>query len=364
MAAERNIQLFKGWRLEEVTRSAKRVTAIRVRDRATGAVQEFRGQVFIDATYEGDLAAWAGARYRIGRESRKEFNELHAGVVYQDPPTRTFLAGTTGEGDRRVQAYTFRLCLTTDPANRVVLRDPPPEYDRARYLPYIEDWKAGRLGAPDPNRPESGTVLRAFTIAPIPNRKTDLNMYPRALAYPFVEENFEYPEAGWEKREKITQRLRNITLGLLYFCQNDPAVPAEHRALANKYHLAKDEFADNGHFPWQLYVREARRIRGLYTLSERDVTSGPEHGRPPIHHDSITAGEFPIDSMPARRRQPGDDTILEGYLFMLRNITQPYQIPYRIIVPEEVDSLLAPVAASTTHVAFSSIRLEPTWMAL
>ncbi len=364
VATHPKIRVFKRYRLEEVIRSGKRVAGIRAVNRGAGAVEEFRGKIFVDATYEGDLAAYAGARYRLGRESRAEFNELHAGVVYQDPRTRTFLAGTTGESDRRLQTYTFRLCLSTDPANSHVLREPPPEYDRARYLPHLEDVKAGRLGGPDPNRPESGTVLRVFTIAPIPNRKTDVNMYPRALAYPFVEENYEYPEAGWDKREAITARLRNITLGLLYFVQNDPAIPDEHRKLANRYHLAKDEFADNGHFPWQLYVREARRIVGLYTLSEKDVTLGAEGGRPPIHHDAIAAGEFPIDSMPVRSRQPADDTILEGYLLMLHNVTRPYQIPYRIIVPEEVDGLLVPVAASTTHVAFSSIRLEPTWMAI
>jgi hypothetical protein len=188
-------------------------------------------------------------------------------------------------------------------------------------------------------------------------------MAPR-LGYAFAEENFEYPEASWEKREKITERLRNITLGLLFFLQNDPAVPAEHRAVANRYHMAKDEFADNGNFPWQLYVREARRVIGLYTFTENDVTVGPEQGRTRIHNDSIAAGEFPIDSMPARKRQPTDNVMLEGYLFMLRNVTRPYQIPYRIIVPEEVDGLLVPVAASTTHIAFSTIRLEPTWMAL
>ena len=147
------------------------------------------------------------------------------------------------------------------------------------------------------------------------------------------------------------------------FLQNDPQVLPEHRGFANHYHLAKDEFGDNGHFPWQLYVREGRRIVGEYTLSENDVILGPELGRPPIHADAITAGEYPIDSMPARKREPGHPS-LEGYILMLRNFTHPYHIPYRIIVPKTVDGLLVPVAASATHIAFSSIRLEPTWMAL
>jgi hypothetical protein len=209
-----------------------------------------------------------------------------------------------------------------------------------------------------------GTVVRALSIADIPNHKTDVNMNPRPLGFPFAEENYEYPEADWDKREEITERIRNLTLGLCYFLQNDPDVPDEHRRLAGRYHLAKDEFQDNDNFPWQLYVREARRIVGLYTLSENDVIAGPDLGRSQIHADSIAAGEFPIDSFPVRKRQPGDNVALEGYILMLDKLTRPYQIPYRIIVPETVDALLVPVAASTTHVAFSTIRMEPTWMAM
>jgi hypothetical protein len=371
VAGERRIQVFRYHRLEEAARHAKRVAAIRARNRATGAVEEFRARVFIDATYEGDLAAAAGAPYRVGRESRSEYNELHAGVVYQDYETRTFLRGTTGEGDRRLQAYTFRLCLSSDPANSRVPREPPPGYDRARYLGYIDDWKAGRFAPPRTMKegvgyfaPTFNTAVRALSIAEIPNRKTDVNMNPRPLGFPFTEENEGYAEADWETRERITARIRDLTLGLLYFLQNDPAIPEEHRKLASRYHLAKDEFQDNGNFPWQLYVREARRIVGEYTLSENDVIVGPELGRTRIHADSIAAGEFPIDSFPVRKRQPGHDTALEGYILMLDKFTQPYQIPYRIMVPRDVDGLLVPVAASATHVAFSTIRLEPTWMAL
>lgn len=368
---ERRIEAFRNHRLEETTRNGKRVVAIRVRNRANGEPLEFRARVFVDASYEGDLAASAGVEYRVGRESRREHNELHAGVVYQDYETRTFLRGTTGEGDRRLQAYTFRLCLSSDPANSRVLSEPPPDYDRTRYLGYIDDWKAGRFAPPRVMKegvgyfaPTFNTAVRALSIAEIPNRKTDVNMNPRPLGFPFVEENEGYAEADWETRERITARIRNLTLGLVYFLQNDAAIPAEHRKLANQYHLAKDEFSDNGNFPWQLYVREARRIVGEYTLSENDVIVGPELGRTRVHSDSIAAGEFPIDSFPVRKRQPGHDTALEGYILMLDKFTQPYQIPYRIMVPRDVDGLLVPVAASSTHVAFSTIRLEPTWMAL
>ncbi len=367
----KNIRLFLRHRLDEVTRSGNRVTAIRATNRNTNQPEEFRGKVFVDGTYEGDLFAGAGARYRLGRESRAEFNELHAGVVYQDYETRTFLAGTTGEGDKRLTAYTFRLCLTTDPANSFVLTQPPQGYDRKNYEGYIDDWKSGRMGPPKVMKegvgyfgPTFNTVVRALSIAEIPNRKTDVNMNPRPLGFPFTEENYGYPEASWEEREKITARIRNLTIGLLYFLQNDEAIPSEQRKLARQYHLAKDEFTDNAHFPWQLYVREARRLRGLYTLSENDTIVGPALGRTKIHEDSIAAGEFPVDSFPVRKREKGHDTALEGYIFMLDNLTRPYQLPYRIMVPEAVDGLIVPVAASTTHVAFSTVRVEPTWMAL
>lgn len=365
------IELFLRRRLTEVMRDASRVTGLRVVARESGAVETFTGSVFVDATYEGDLAAFAGARYRLGRESRKEFGELHAGVIYQDHESRRFLPGSTGEGDDRITAYTFRLCLSTNPANQAVLRDPPPDYRRERYLGYIDDWKAGRMDPPKEYREGRGmfkavmgTAVRALSIAEIPNQKTDVNMFPKALGFPFAGMSQRYPEASWEEREKITAQIRNITLGLLYFLQNDPAIPAGHRAIANRYHLAKDEFTGNNHFPWQLYIREARRVRGLYTLSESDVTRLEGQERARIHADAIAAGEFPIDSFPTRPREKGQDHGLEGYIYMLDEFTIPYQIPYRILVPETVDGLLVPVAASTTHVAFSTIRLEPTWMAM
>jgi hypothetical protein len=371
VAAETRIRVFKRHRIEEVARSGRAVTAMRAVHRDTGASVEFRGRVFIDGTYEGDLAAFAGAEYRTGRESRAQTNELHAGVVYQDYETRQFLPGTTGEGDQRIQAYTYRLCLATDPANSVVLTSPPPDYDRKRYTGYIDDWKAGRFAPPRVIKeglgyfaPTFNTVVRALSIAELPNRKTDVNMNPRPLGFPFTEENYRYPEAGWDERERISTRLRNITLGLLYFLQNDPEIPAGQRKLASQYNLARDEFADNRNFPWQLYVREARRIMGEYVLSEHDLISGPELGRPRIHAASIAAGEFPIDSFPVRKREPGHDVALEGYILMLDKFTRPYQIPYGVIVPKAVDALLTPVPASATHVAFSTIRLEPTWMAL
>lgn len=356
--------------LQSAERNDKRLVAIHCREAGGDRPVEFRARVFIDASYEGDLAAYAGVGYRVGREGRADYNELHAGVIYMDNRSHTILAGSTGEGDRRVQAYTFRLCLTRDPANRVVPSSPPPEYDRERYAGYLDDVKAGRMAARGPISPTSAvyepfynTIGRVFTAAALPNGKYDANMYAIGLGYPFAELNYGYPEADPDQRRRITEHIRNVTLGLLYFIQNDPEIPEEQRALTREFGLAKDEFKDNGNFPWQLYVREARRIEGEYTLTENDLIVGPELGRTRLHPDSIAAGEYPIDSMPVRRREPGHEA-LEGYIMMLKEYTNPYQIPYGVIVPKSIDGLLVPVAASTTHIAFSSIRLEPTWMAL
>jgi hypothetical protein len=361
--------VLTGWRLESADVRDGALRSIVVRNNSSGETRELPASVFIDATYEGDLYAAAGAEFRVGRESRGEFDEPHAGVVYFNYDTHEFLPGTTGAGDDRLPAYTYRLCLTTDPANAYQLTEPPPDYDRNTYLPYFDDLKAGRLGAPQTVKPgrgynaaHFGTLVRALSVSEIPNQKTDVNINPRPLAFPFPEENRGYLEGDAETRERICQRHRSLALGLLWFLQNDPDVPEAHRKIANGLHLPLDEFADNGHFPWQLYVREGRRLVGEYTLTEHDITG---KGQEPVHHpDTIAVGEFPIDSFPCHKRQPGDTFVLEGYLGMLDYITRPYEIPYRIMVPKKIDGLLAPVAASTTHVAYSSIRMEPTWMCL
>lgn len=331
-----------------------RVVAVTVLNRATKAERKLKGKVFVDATYEGDLIAAAGAEYRLGREGRDEFGEPHAGHIYNVPGGERI--GGTGAGDKRMQAFTFRIPLSSNPENQVPLTAPPAGYDRTRYLGYFDDLKGGRFG--------NNLTTIAFTVRKLPNEKVELNMKPLPLGFVFAEENAGYIEAGWVERERITASIRDLSLGLLWFLQHDDEVPQNAHETALTYQPCKDEFPEYNHFPFQLYVREGRRLVGEFTLSERNITEQAGLPSERAHTDAIAVGEFPIDSFPMQKRQPGDTVVLEGYLGMLKKITRPYQIPYRIMVPKKVDGLIVPVPASTTHVAFSSIRLEPTWMAL
>ncbi|MGC3966104.1 MAG: FAD-dependent oxidoreductase [Pirellulales bacterium] len=371
-AEQPKLYVYKGWRCAAtVVLDGRLVTANLLNRRDPQKRLNLTADVFIDATYEGDLYAAAGAEFRLGRESRAEFDEPHAGVVYFDYQSHEFLPGTTGAADDKLPAYTYRLCLTKDAANARPLTEPPPDYDRRNYTGYFDDLKAGRLAGPKVFKPGRGynpahfdTLVRALSVTDIPGDKTDVNINPRPLGFPFCEENRGYVQGDDAARQRISERHKNLTLGLLWFLQNDDEVPAAHRKLAHELNLPKDEFTDNGGFPFQLYVREARRLVGEYTLTEHDIT-GTGADRTPKHQpDSIAVGEFPIDSFPASKRKPSDTLVLEGYLGMLDYITRPYEIPYRVMVPKRVDGLLVPVAASTTHVAYSSIRMEPTWMAL
>lgn len=331
-----------------------RVVAVTILNRATKEEQKLKARVFVDATYEGDLIAAAGAEFRLGREGRDEFGEPHAGHIYNVPGGERI--GGTGQGDKRMQAFTFRIPLSSNPENQVPLTAAPAGYDRTRYLGYFDDLKGGRFG--------KNLTTIAFTVRKLPNEKVELNMKPLPLGFVFAEENVGYIEAGWAERERITGKIRDLSLGLLWFLQHDSEVPENAHETALKYQPCRDEFPEYDHFPFQLYVREGRRLVGEFTLSERNITE--QEGLPSerMHEDAIAVGEFPIDSFPMQKRQPGDTVVLEGYLGMLKKITRPYQIPYRIMIPRKIDGLIVPVPASTTHVAFSSIRLEPTWMAL
>ncbi|MCY3957369.1 MAG: FAD-dependent oxidoreductase [Chloroflexi bacterium] len=352
--------------------SAVTLAAVDERGAATGERVRLEARVFVDATYEGDVALGAGAAYRIGREGREELGESHAGVVYQEFHDRLTYPGSTGAADRRIQAYNYRLCLTDDPANRREV-ERPADYDRSVFARLVDDVRSGRM--PGFWGPRGGTAVLNFV--PMPNRKSDANNHHYCFtSSDWAEANFDYPEAGPERRLEIAGAHRAYTEGLVWFCQNDEELPAKFRDAAQAWGLAADEFQDNGGFPRQMYVREGCRILGGYLFSAGDALLDSSGGRSPTHWDSVASGGYQIDSHATRQREDlglaaapdrnvpdGRRMALEGFIG-LHEETVPYQIPFRVMVPEGIDGLLVPVAVSASHLGYGTIRMEPVWMAL
>jgi hypothetical protein len=195
----------------------------------------------------------------------------------------------------------------------------------------------------------------------LPNGKVDANnQHLNFVSSDLPEENWPWPTSGWDWRDRFTSRLRDYTLGLVWFAQNDPAMPDEIRALCREWGLSKSEFADNDHFPRQVYVREGRRVVGEYWFTAGDAVPKTTGGRPPLHADSITASHYSLDSHAVRKQELGR-VHLDGFF---SSPTRPYTVPYGVIVPKRVDRLLTPVPVSGSHIGFSTLRMEPSWMAL
>jgi hypothetical protein len=286
--------------------------------------------------------------------------EPYAGVFYSYFGTKEIYDDPrSGQGDHRIQAYNYRLCLTDRPDLRV-LPLKPSTYRRDDYASLVEDiqkkWVTAFGATP-------GNTSGIFNIVRIPNGKSDTNNHHNSLvSSDLPEENQPWPEAKWEWRDQFEKRLTDYTLGLLWFAQNDDSLPQWFREEARQWGLAKDEYRDNNHFPRQIYIREGRRIRGEYDFSALDAMVAPGAARTSIHSASITAAHYAIDSHALRKREPGKRA-LDGFLG-LGHITRPYTVPYGVMVPQKVDGLLVPVAVSATHLGFGTLRMEPCWMAL
>ena len=345
---------------DRVEREGRTILAVTVRNLATGADETYPGSAFVDATYEGDLAAAAGVPFSTRREGQAEYSEPMAGRVYQKWGSSEIGEGSTFEGDDTIQAYNFRLCLTDRPENLTPIAQ-PPGYDRNEYVSLIDDLKHDRAPGRFVDEKEWNGIGRITNIVYLPNGKTDANNQHLAyISTDLPEENYPWPRADWAWRDQFQTRLRNYTLGLFWFLQNDPEVPASFQANARRYGLAADEYTDNGNFPRQVYVREGRRIVGERIFLAHDAIPATPEGRPPIHADSITASHYPVDSHAIHKREPGRHH-LDGFVSVR---TQPYTVPYGIMVPKTVDNLWVPVAVSASHMGFGTLRMEPCWMAL
>lgn len=361
-----------------------RINEIMVLNRINGVTEKYKAGIFIDATYEGDLAAAAGIPYFLGREGRDTYNELYAGKVYKT--WRGGAApGSTFQSDNAIQSYNYRLCLTQDPSLKIPIQK-PKTYDRREYESIIDDVETGRTidittvnstasereknrrrvqkGLPPilpdmPRKPEG--MQRIVNKVNLPNNKVDANNQHLAfLSTDLPEENWPWPTSFWEWRDRFADRLRNYTLGLLWFAQNDPGLPEWFKNECRKWGLAKDEYSDNENFPRQVYVREGRRMKGLYFFTQRDARPEKNGERPTLHENSITASHYALDSHAVRKREKGKMS-LDG---ILSYSTQPYTIPYGVMVPEKIENVLMPVPASASHIGLATLRMEPCWMAL
>ena len=354
------------------------IASIKILDRESGATEIYRGKVFIDATYEGDLGAAAGVPFRLGRESASEFSEPCAGKVYRWWKHGPDEAGTTYEGDDAIQSYNYRVCLTTDKDNYVPI--PKPEnYNREEYVSLIEDVYTGRnadvrfKGVTEEQMEENRQRILAggrtaipgdpwgmwkvTNMVHLPNAKTDANNQHLALiSTDLPEENWPWPTADWEWRDRFAQRLKDYTLGLFWFAQHDEALPPQFREACLQYGLAADEYTDNGNFPRQVYVREGRRLEGTYFFTANDVLPVSEGSRPPVNTASVTASHYALDSHAVRKREK-DRVHLDGFF---SHPTAVYTVPYGVMVPKKVDNLLFPVPVSGSHVGFSTEWQPPS----
>ena len=368
MIKEEGVTMVKG-RLDlkkGVIMDGKRISSLVLEDG-----RAISGQMFIDASYEGDLLPGAGVSFVTGRESNAEFkeegngntgvakkNQLRKGidpyVVAGDassgllPGVNPDLGGEKGDGDHRLQAYCYRMCLTDVPENRVMIGK-PEGYNEADYEILFRSIEAGQKGG-------------FFKLSPMPNRKTDSNNVG-GISTDYIGMNYgkdwNWATLDHDEREKLAARHRDWQLGLVWTVQNHPRVPEAIRKAYAPWGLPKDEFTDNGHWPYNLYVREARRMRSDFVMTEPHCKN-----RIPVE-DPVGMGAYTLDSHNTQRvvhdgmvRNEGD---IQSYLG-----GKPYGISYRAIVPrqKECENLLVPWALSATHIAFGSIRMEPVFMIL
>ncbi len=372
LAEHPRITLRKQWELEGVKSSSNadgevaaswRALEVALFADADGKYHSIPAHYFIDASYEGDLMAAARVAFRVGREGGEEFGESLA----PDQP------------DDQLQGYNFRLMATKDAANRVTPKK-PAGYRREDYtgvLPLLENGQITAIFG------HNRTNIYKEQVPALPNGKNDINDQSGGLVrLSLPGENDGWPEgdSGFaarvvqggavapfsrtglkQSRQRIFDEHLLWNVGLLYFLQNDDAVPTAYREEAREWGWCKDEFTENGGLPEQLYVREGRRMEGQYVFSERDTDAAPDDARSVLHKDAIAMGDYGPNC---------HGTAHQGTRFVGKHTGEfykrvaPYQIPYGVLLPKNFENLLVPVAASSTHVGFCALRLEPIWMSL
>lgn len=368
--ADAGVKVRLGERLESVKKEGDRIVEF-----TTESGNTYRGGMFIDASYEGDLMAKAGVSYHIGREANAMYGETLNGVRANTPhhqfkvevdPYLTpgdsnsgllpFVqagdGGTPGAGDGKVQAYNFRLCMTRVAANRVPWSEIQPVGYRAERYELLARTIEAHERANTPLK-----VGALMNPVPMPNGKTDTNNN-NAFSTDFIGANYDYPDGDYATRERIWHEHEDYIQGFLCFLSTSERVPQRLRDEINGWGLARDEFAATGHFPPQMYVREARRMISDYVMTEADCRWARKCD------DPIGLGAYNMDSHNCQRivrdawvRNEGDVQVA---------VKGPYPVSYRSIVPKaaQADNLLVPVALAASHIAYGSIRMEPVFMVM
>lgn len=363
MLDEAKVKVLVNERLTSVKMYRRRIAALNTK------ADTYNAKVFVDGTYEGDLMAAAGVDWTLGREGRAEYDEPLAGKRYPKqkmeingfddggkllPLLTTDDGGKEEAGDKNVMTYSFRLCLTADPKNRVPMPK-PDRYDPARFEIIRRYLKAGG---------DSKKV--GFDLYPLPSGKHDgNNSIGGQFSLGLVGGGNDWHTADEAGRKKIWETHKQYTLEFYQFLTTDPAVPKNVQNTYARLGLCKDEFAGSEHFSPALYVRESRRMKGMYVISQTDILKKPQKD------DPIAISSFPIDSHDCQRIAiKGGGVMNEGTIFPVRK-KEPkqgyaYHVPYRSVLPkpEQCVNLLVPVALSCTHVGMSSLRIEGTWMAI
>lgn len=362
---EAKIKVVLGQRLDlqnGVTKEGTKIVAITME-----SGEKYAGSIFIDTTYEGDLMAKAGVKYHVGREANSQYGETLNGVqtrqatkhqfnklvdpyVKRGDPTSGLLhgiqsdgPGEEGAGDKRVQAYNFRLCMT-DAVENMIPWPKPEGYDEAMFELVLRNVEAGDLRTP-------------FNAVRMPNRKTDTNNN-NAVSTDYIGMNYDYPEGDYATREKIFAAHKLWQMGFFWTLANHERVPEQMRTSVRRWGLAKDEFQADGGWPHQMYVREARRMISDYVMTEHNCRGRQKAPQP------VGLAAYTMDSHNVQRWVKDGNVINEGDVQV--GGFPPYPIAYASLVPkaDECTNLFVPVCLSATHIAYGSIRMEPVFMVL
>ena len=355
LAAEaERLRVWRGHHLLRTSTAEGRIVAVEC-ERPTGETVRVAARTFIDATYEADLAAAAGVPYRVGRESREEFGESLAGIIYLNAKDgRERRVAESGSASPAIQAYCARCVFTTDP-ERLVPFEKPATYEQhlPDLWPLLEDFTSGRIQNRTYGKPMAG---KKWELNGSIDQLTSLNCPGIGWAW---------PEAGREWRRRLHQYHIDHAASFFWFLQNERRLPERVRAQWKLAGRHRDEFADSDHWPWQVYVRQGRRIEGRARVTQHSFTVDRRTGLTPRVAHPIAIGDYHVDVHPCHDRRYALDGLMEGaiwYRTVVRSPTEPGQVPYEAMLPQRLANLLVPVGLCSSHIGMAVVRMEPVWM--